>query len=122
MGAEKRAKAERRRQRQEGGHIEREMERQGVFRRHRIAECALQSSEFRRKWREVATLRDGTDREVEDLERAHALTLEILASMEVDVRDLTIKLQRRFNTVAFFCRPDSTRIRAESGAGAAAAA
>lgn len=120
MGAERRAKAARRRHRHATGNLDREMERQGVFKRHRFAELALRSADFKRQWRAIATLRDGTDREVQDLEQAHARAVEILTSMGIDLRDVTIKLQRRFNTLSFFCRPDATRIRAEAGTAVAA--
>ena len=85
------------------------------MKRYRIVEFTLRSPEFKRQWRAVATLRDGTEREGQDLEAAHALTVEILGEMGIDLRDVTIKLQRKFNTLAFFCRPDPTRIRAEMG-------
>lgn len=114
MGRERNAKAARRAVRATAGAYEREMKRQGVDARARLVDNALRTAEFIRGWRGIISLRDGTDREVQDIEGAHAVAVEVLQAMGLDLRDVRVTLERRFNnTVAFYCRPDGTRIAAE---------
>lgn len=114
MGKQSRAKAERRRQRAAVGDLEREMRRQGVFKRLGYAEVALRSPGFTRGWRAKISLREGTEREVQDIEGAHAVALEVLGDLGVEMRDLRLTLNRSLdNRINFFCRPDATRIVAE---------
>lgn len=124
MGKQSRAKSERRRERQTMDAVSREMDRQGVYRRHGVVESVLRSSAFIRGWREAVAAREGTEREVEDLAGAHAVVLEVLGALRVDARDVRITMMRSMDDVLhFFCRPDSTRIAGElNGGGAARAA
>lgn len=124
MGKQSRAKSERRRARSTMDAVSREMDRQGVYRRHGIVESVLRSSAFVRGWREAVAAREGTATEVQDLVGAHGVVLEVLAALAADARDVRITMKRSTdNVLHFFCRPDSTRIAGElSGAGVERAA
>lgn len=114
MGRQAKAKAARRAVRANAGAYEREMKRQGVDARARLVDNGLRTPEFTRGWKGIISLREGTDREVQDIVQAHAVAVEVLEGMGLDLRDVRITLERRFNnTLAFFCRPDGSRIAAE---------